>query len=54
VSFSPSTIAKPGSGKSTMKISVDKDIALGDHTITINTTGAGLPREVQVTIDVLK
>ena len=53
VSFSPKTIAAPGSGKSTMKVTVDKQVALGDHTITINATGAGLPREIQITLDVL-
>ena len=54
VSFSPVTIPAPGSGKSTLKISVDKKVALGDHTITINATGAGIPRTIQVTLDVLK
>jgi uncharacterized membrane protein len=54
VSFSPKTISAPGSGKSTLKISVDKKVALGDHTITINATGAGIPRTIQVTLDVLK
>jgi subtilase family serine protease len=54
VSFSPRSIAKPGSGTSTMKISVDSQVAVGDHTITINATGAGIPRTIQVTLDVLK
>lgn len=54
VSFSPKTIPAPGSGKSTMKISVGKQVALGNHTITINATGAGVPRTIQVTLDVLK
>jgi hypothetical protein len=54
VSFSPVTIPAPGSGKSTLKISVDKKVALGDHTITINATGAGIPRTIQVRLDVLK
>lgn len=53
VSFSPETIPAPGSGKSTMKVTVGKNVALGDHTITINATGAGLPRTTQVTLDVL-
>jgi subtilase family serine protease len=53
VGFSPSTIPAPGSGKSTMKVTVGKGVALGNHTITINATGAGLPRTVQVTLDVL-
>jgi kumamolisin len=53
VTFSPKTIAAPGSGKSTMKVTVDKKVALGNHTITINATGAGIPRTVQVTLDVV-
>jgi subtilase family serine protease len=53
-SFSPKSIAKPGSGKSILKISVGKKVAVGDHTITINATGAGIPRTIQVTLDVLK
>jgi kumamolisin len=53
VTFSPDTIPAPGSGKSTMKVKVGKGVALGNHTITINATGAGVPRTVQVTLDVL-
>jgi kumamolisin len=53
VSFSPATIPAPGSGKSTMKVTVGKGVALGNHTITINATGGGLPRTVQVTLDVV-
>jgi hypothetical protein len=37
-----------------MKVTVGKQVALGNHTITINATGAGIPREVQVTLTVLK
>jgi len=50
VSFSPTTIPAPGSGKSTMKVAVGKGVAKGNHTITINAIGAGVPREVQVTL----
>lgn len=53
-SFSPKTIAKPGSGKSTLKISVGRQVVLGNHTITINATADGIPRTIQVTLDVLK
>jgi uncharacterized membrane protein len=53
VAFSPATIKAPGSGTSTMKVTVGKGVALGDHTITINATGAGVPRTTQVTLDVL-
>jgi kumamolisin len=54
VTFSPSTIPAPGSGKSTMKVTVGSGVVLGNHTITINATGAGYPREAQVTLDVIK
>jgi kumamolisin len=53
VGFSPGTIPAPGSGTSTMKVKVGKGVALGNHTITINATGGGLPRVTQVTLDVL-
>ena len=53
LSFSPKTIKAPGSGNSTMKVKVGKGVALGNHTITINATGGGLPRTTQVTLDVL-
>jgi len=53
VGFSPGTIPKPGSGTSTMTVVVGKKTALGNHTITINATGAGLPRTIQVTLDVI-
>lgn len=53
LTFSPKTIAAPGAGKSTIKVTVDKKVALGSHTITINATGAGLPKVIQVTLDVL-
>ena len=54
VSFSPATIPAPGAGKSTLKLTVGKRVALGNHTITINATGGGLPRVTQVTLDVLQ
>lgn len=53
VTFSPATIRAPGAGTSTMKVKVGKGVALGNHTITVNATGAGIPRTVQVTLDVL-
>jgi hypothetical protein len=53
VSFSPEIIPAPGSGKSIMKVTVGKGVALGNHTITINARGGGLPRTIQVTLDVL-
>jgi len=54
VTFSPATLPKPGSGNSIMTVAVGKKVALGNHTITINATGGGLPRTIQVTLDVLK
>jgi uncharacterized membrane protein len=52
VSFSPKTIAKPGSGTSTMTVTVGSKVALGNHKITINATGGGIPHETQITLDV--
>jgi hypothetical protein len=54
VSFSPSSIAKPGSGKSTMKVTVGSGVGLGNHTITVNATGEGISHTTQVTVDVLQ
>jgi subtilase family serine protease len=53
VDFSPSSIPKPGSGSSTMKVTVDKAVKLGNHTITINAVGGGIAKTIQVTLDVL-
>jgi hypothetical protein len=53
VRFSPGTIPAPGAGTSTMRVAVGKGVALGNHTITINATGGGLPRTIQVTLVVL-
>ena len=53
VTLSPKKIPAPGSGESSMKVTVGKKVALGNHTITINATGAGLPKVIQVTLDVL-
>jgi hypothetical protein len=53
VTFTPEAIAKPGAGKSTMKVTVGKKVALGNYPITINATGAGLPKTIQITLDVL-
>jgi hypothetical protein len=53
VDFKPVTIPKPGSGTSTMKVTVGKGVKLGNHTITINASGGGVTRTIQVTLDVL-
>ena len=52
VSFNPSTIPAPGSGTSTVKVTVGKNVALGDHTLTITGTGGGVTQTTTVTIDV--
>jgi kumamolisin len=54
IDFSPGTVPKPGSGKSTMKVTVGEGVALGNHTITINAKGGGLTHTLQVPLDVLK
>jgi hypothetical protein len=53
VDFKPATIPNPGSGTSTMKVTVGKGVKLGNHTITINASGGGVTRTIQVTLDVL-
>jgi subtilase family serine protease len=54
IKFTPSSIAKPGSGTSTMEITVGKSVGLGNHTITINGTGGGITHSTVVTLDVLE
>jgi kumamolisin len=52
VTFSPAKIPAPGSGSSIMKVTVGKSVPLGNHTITINANGDGVPRSTQVILDV--
>jgi subtilase family serine protease len=52
VTFSPAKIPAPGAGTSIMKVTVGKNVPLGNHTITINADGAGVPRSTQVILDV--
>jgi kumamolisin len=54
VTFTPSTIAAPGSGTSTFKVTVGKSAALGDKTITIKATGGGKTATATITLDILK
>ncbi|MGC1361718.1 MAG: protease pro-enzyme activation domain-containing protein [Silvibacterium sp.] len=54
VTFSPGTIAAPGSGTSTMTVKVGSHSATGDHTITITATGGGKTQKATVTLDVIK
>jgi subtilase family serine protease len=53
VSLTPKSIPSPGAGKSTMKVTVGKGVALGNHTITVNATGGGFTHSIQVTLDVV-
>ena len=53
VTFTPSSIAAPGSGTSTMKVTVGRNARLGNHTITITGTGGGVTHTTTVTLDVL-
>ena len=53
VTFSPSSIAAPGAGKSTMTVKVGKTARTGNHTITITATGGGVTHTTTVTLDVL-
>jgi kumamolisin len=52
VSFSPSTIT--GAGTSTMKITVGRNAATGDHTITVTGTSGGTKHTSTVTLDVIR
>lgn len=53
VTFSPSSIAAPGSGKSTMTVKVGQSATLGNHTITITGKGGGVAHTTTVTLNVL-
>jgi trimeric autotransporter adhesin len=52
VSFSPSSIAAPGSGSSTMTITVASTAVAGTSTITVTGTGGALTRTTTVTLTV--
>ena len=54
VTFSPSSIAAPGSGTSTMTVKVGRNSRTGTHTITITAKGAGVTHTTTVTLDVLQ
>ncbi|MGA7922239.1 MAG: S53 family serine peptidase [Candidatus Acidiferrales bacterium] len=53
VTFTPSSIAAPGSGTSTMKVTVGRNARVGNHAITITGTGGGVTHTTTVTLDVL-
>jgi subtilase family serine protease len=50
VTFSPPTIAVPGSGSSTLSIRVPRNIQNGSATITITSTGGGQTQTTSVTL----
>jgi subtilase family serine protease len=52
VTFTPSSIAAPGSGSSTMNVTVGKNAALGNHTITVRGTGGSLVHTTTVILTV--
>jgi len=52
VTFTPSSIAAPGSGSSTMNVTVGANAALGKHTITIRGTGGSLVHTTTVVLTV--
>jgi subtilase family serine protease len=54
VTFSPSSIASPGSGSSTMTVKVGRTAAVGTKTITITATGGGITHTTTVTLTITR
>jgi len=54
VTFSPTSIAAPGSGTSTMTVKVGSRASTGNKTITIKATGGGITHTTTVTLDVIR
>jgi hypothetical protein len=54
VTFSPGSIAAPGSGTSTMTVKVGRNASIGNHTITIKATGGGKTQPTTVTLNVIR
>jgi subtilase family serine protease len=54
VTFSPKSIAAPGSGTSTMTVKVGTTASLKNFTITIKGTGGGISHTTTVTLTVIK
>jgi subtilase family serine protease len=52
VSFSPTSIAAPGSGSSTMTLAVASTAATGTYTITVTGTGGGITQTTTVSLTV--
>ena len=51
-SFSPTTIAAPGSGTSTMTMTAASTVTAGSYVLTITATGGGVTRTSSVMVDV--
>jgi hypothetical protein len=54
VTFSPSSIAAPGSGTSIMTVNVGRRASIGNHTITITAAGGGKTQRTTVTLSVTR
>jgi subtilase family serine protease len=54
VSFTPSTIASPGSSTSTMNVAVGRKASLGTHTVTITAKGGGITHTTTLTVNVTR
>jgi hypothetical protein len=54
VSFSPASIAAPGSGSSTMKIVVSRNAGYGNHAVTVTGTGGGITHTTTFYVNVTK
>ncbi len=52
VSFSPASIASPGSGSSTMTLAVASTVAAGTYAITVTGTGGGVTKTATVSLTV--
>jgi kumamolisin len=52
VTFTPSSIAAPGSGSSTMGLALSSTVAAGTYSITVTGTGGGLTHTATVTLTV--
>jgi uncharacterized membrane protein len=54
ISFTPASIAAPGSGKSNMLLTVSRTAAVGTYPITIKGTGGGVTHTTVLTFEVVR
>jgi subtilase family serine protease len=54
VTFSPASIASPGSGTSTMTVKAGRNASIGNYTITIKATGGGKTQTAAITLNVTR